>query len=194
MREISPAYNLTADEFLRVSPREVVRVVEKIRQEKEQGGRSLPSDSLIDKSNFLNQDVREFLVNEVAMLVDENLTGRSDMCSQFAMLLSLALNYLGVHSRPVAGVCIFFKEGKEIYRWDHAWVRVDNEVIDGNLDILYENPLVPNEISVKPYWGSISNIPSDRRLRETNGVSLPEDDDVSNVWWPDLKDRLAHLI
>jgi hypothetical protein len=46
--------------------------------------------------------------------------------------------------------------GKEVFQWNHAWVRVGEEVIDGNVYSLVENPLVPDQVRVPPYWGSLS--------------------------------------
>lgn len=75
---------------------------------------------------------------------------------------------------------------KEIFRWDHAWVRIGDEVVDGNVDSLFENPLVPSIVKVAPYWGPIIETPTDRKLRENRGQKLPDDKDVSEIWWPEL--------
>jgi hypothetical protein len=66
-------------------------------------------------------------------------------------------------------------------------VRVGEEAIDGNVDSLSENPMVSKQVGVSPYWGPITAIPSDRRLRENHGGSLPGDVDVDGIWWPELK-------
>ncbi len=65
-------------------------------------------------------------------------------------------------------------------------MRVGKEAIDGK-DCLSENPLVPKQIRVSPYWGPISQTPGDRRLREDHGAALPIDVDVDGIWWPELK-------
>jgi hypothetical protein len=65
--------------------------------------------------------------------------------------------------------------GSEIFRWAHAWVRIGEEVIDGNVDSLAENPVVPKAVWIAPYWGPIMQTPPDRRLREKHGESLPPD-------------------
>jgi hypothetical protein len=91
-------------------------------------------------------------------------------------------------SRGVVNTAIYFGDnGKEIFRWNHAWVRVGEEVIDGNVDSICENPLVPNLVHVAPYWGPITEVPGDRRLREQHGVALPPDPDVEEIWWPALR-------
>jgi hypothetical protein len=43
-----------------------------------------------------------------------------------------------------------FRGGREIFRWEHVWVRVGAEVIDGNVDSLFENPMVPSASAVQP--------------------------------------------
>jgi hypothetical protein len=62
-------------------------------------------------------------------------------------------------------------------------------VIDGNTDIVFENPCFPADVTPGPYWGPIRQIEG-RRLREASGEQLPHDTDVSNIWWPDLKSWL----
>jgi hypothetical protein len=124
-------------------------------------------------------DVLKPRLDRVADLVDENVMGRSDMCLQLADLLNRALAYMPFPSRAVVGMAIYYdSNGNEIWRWHHAWVRVGDEVIDGNIDILAENPLVPTSVSVSPYWGPLAAKPTDRRLREDPGVGLPADEDV----------------
>ncbi len=133
-------------------------------------------------------------MDAVAALVDENLFGRSEMCIQFAALLQRALAHLGLPARTVVGWAIYYSDGHEIFRWKHAWVRVGREVIDGNVDSLFENPTVPPAVNVAPYWGSISETPADRRLREDHGRALPADNDVSDIWWPELRASLDQML
>jgi hypothetical protein len=132
--------------------------------------------------------MRGKLIDAVAMLVDENYAGRAEMCWQFAGLLNLALLHLKFPARPVVGTAIYYDaKGDEAWRWGHAWVRVGDEVIDGNVDCLAENPLVPKVVRVAPYWGPIRGVPDDRRLRGDHGTALPSDVDVDDIWWPDLR-------
>lgn len=109
---------------------------------------------------------------------------------QFAELLARALRLRGLPARYVLGTAMYFSEGNEIFRWNHAWVRVGEEVIDGNVDVLVENPLVPARVRVVPYWGPISQIPADRRLRSDVGATSPPDTDLDTVWWPELRASL----
>jgi hypothetical protein len=187
MREISPAENISADEFLNTVSIDIKEVVEKIRKEKLSGNRPLPSQTLIDKSILLSATKRLKLLDKIALLVDENLFGRAEMCIQFSMLLNRALIYMGLPSKIISGSAMYFNDGVEIFRWEHTWVRITDELIDGNVDILYENPLIPQTVNVSPYWGPVLMVPKDRRLRENWSKSIPEDNDVKNIWWPDLK-------
>jgi hypothetical protein len=187
MREISPGVGVSVDEYLQLVPA-IKPLVLAIRRQKETGGRQRPSTSLIDHSQLETKDFRGKLLDKVAALVDENYVGRSEMCQQFADLLHRALTHLQHSSRGVMGTAIYFDaRGKEIFRWQHAWVRVGQETIDGNVDCLSENPAVPAQVRVSPYWGPVSQIPRDRRLREHHGTPLPVDVDVDEIWWPELK-------
>lgn len=194
MREISPAENMSVEVSLKLLPAAHRDIIAQIRSQKKDGTRQKPSAQLLDRSMLLNGPDRAAILDAIAGLVDENLAGRSEMCMQFADLLHRALAYLGLSARPVIGTCIYYNAGEEIYRWKHAWVRVDREVIDGNVDILPENPMVPAAITVAPYWGPITAIPADRRLREDHGAKFPPDNDVSEIWWPDLRSWLDEYI
>ena len=187
MREISPAVNMSVEQYLAARP-ELSPIVAEIRRQKLDGERIQPSKLLIDRSSILSSEYREKLLDKIAQLVDENVVGRSDMCLQFADLLNRSLVHMKFPSRAVVGKAIYHDPlGNEIWRWDHAWVRVGSEVVDGNVDILSENPVVPHTVSVKPYWGALSEMPAGRRLREAPGQQLPLDEDVERTWWPDLK-------
>lgn len=187
MREISPAHHVTADEFLAMLPQELRGIVESIRHEKRSGIRPLPSPSLIDQSNIAEPTFRQRLVDKVATLVDENVAGRSEMCAQFSLLLARALTKHGYPASAVTGEATYFKNGQKIFSWKHSWVRTSNEVIDGNVDILSENPAIPKSVAVQPYWGPPSLTPPDRRLRQDHSARVPEDTDVNSIWWPELK-------
>ena len=188
-REISPAINATVEQYL-LNPQtrpEVRLMVEEIRRQKATGTRPHPSSSLTGSSSLLTTLHRRALIDMIAAQVDENCCGRSDMCQQFADLLHRALTHLKFPSRPVTGWAMYLSsEGKELFRWRHAWVRVSSEVIDGNTDTLSENPEVPPNVMAVPYWGPIKEVPG-RRLQEAHGELLPSDTDVSEIWWPDLR-------
>ena len=140
MREISPAQNLSADEFLGHLPPPFRALVLDIRAQKAAGQRPRPSTRLVDRSALLTPERRRQIVDAVATLVDENVTGRADMCLQFAMLLQRGLAHLGLPARLVLGNGIYSVGDREVFRWRRAWVRVGAEVIDGNVDAVVENP------------------------------------------------------
>lgn len=190
MREISPAIGISVDEFIEFAP-EVQPLVAEIRRQKQNGERSCPSAKLIDKSSLMTAIHRKRLLNQIASLVDENYAGRSEMCQQFALLLDRSLKHLQFPSTGVMGISIYYApDGQEIFRWQHAWVRVGHEVIDGNVDSLYENPLIPKIMRPSAYWGPIQEIPKDRLLCESHDIFLPTDVDVDEIWWPELKEWL----
>lgn len=191
MREISPAVGMSPDEYMRLMlPPSAQQIVTAIREQKTLGTRPCPSASLLDRSSILEPELRAALLDMVAALVDENLSGRADMCLQFTDLLHRALSHLGFPAKAVVGTAIYYDDGREVFRWNHAWVRVASEVIDGNVDSLPENPMVPSSVRVVPYWGPISETPRDRHLRQDRSLELPRDDDVEHVWWPDLMNWL----
>lgn len=189
MREISVALNVSVEDTFDMFPPSFRVLVEEVRRQKLAGERRMPSAVLIDRSSLFTSSVRGKLIDAVAALVDENCTGRGDMCLQFAALLNKAFEYLQFPSYAVLGTAIYYDaKGREIFRWEHAWVRIGNEVIDGNVDSTCENPRVPGAVSVAPYWGPITDTPKDRHLKEHHGAKLATDVDVEEAWWPDLKD------
>lgn len=192
MREVSFSTKESINEVYNKYTKNIKDIIDKIRKEKSEGLRPLPSKCLIDKSKVLTSTLRSDLLDRVAILVDENLSGRSDMCIQFASLLELSLHQLKLNARAVIGEAKYFNEsGNIIFSWKHAWLRIDDEVIDGNVDILFENPCFPKEINIKPYWGPIKQTPSDRKLIEDKSNSIIYDEDVKKVWWPELFEWLS---
>lgn len=183
LREISPAENATIEEFLQAAHPEQRKIAERIRKQKQNGERVLPSETLLDDSVLLNPEFRKALIDKTASLVDENLFGRSDMCQQFAMLLSLSLNHLGIYSKVMSGKA---KYGNG-FSWNHYWVVTKDEIIDANTDNMAENPAVPNDLVPSPYWGRKSHLPNDRKLKPKSNVNIPKDADVKDIWWPELK-------
>src|SRR5258707_6073119 len=103
MREISPAQILSAEEYVAHLPPPFRALVRDIRAQKESGQRPRPSTGLVDRSALLTLERRRHIVDAVAALVDENLTGRADMCLQSAMLLQRGLAHLGLPARLVLG-------------------------------------------------------------------------------------------
>jgi hypothetical protein len=196
MREISPAVGISVDDYIaRFVPDAFKPFIAEIRRQKVAGLRRVPSATLIDKSTILTTEIRASLLDQIAKLVDENYVGRGEMCLQFADLLNRALNKLGFPARAVVGKAIYYDpKGGEIFRWDHAWVRIGDEIVDGNVDSIPENPMVPNAVQVSPYWGTVKETPSDRKLQEDHGRQLPPDVDVEELWWPELSSFLDSLL
>ena len=168
MREISPAPGISVDDYIaRVVPNAHKPLIAEVRRQKVAGLRRVPSATLIDKSTLLTMEARASVLDQVAKLVDENYVGRGEMCLQFADLLNRGLNKLGLPARAIVGKAIYYDpKGTEIFRWNHAWVRIGDEIVDGNVDSIPENPMVPKTVQVFPYWGPVRETPSDRKLQE----------------------------
>ena len=185
-REISPYRDLSVDDALKHLPSKAVQLVNIIREQKNSQTRPTPSTTLLDKSSLLTHDIRCQLVDQVAKLVDENLVGRHEMCEQFAVLLTRALNRLGIEAKAVAGECVYYANSRKVHAWRHVWVRVDNEIIDANVDVNRENPHIPTVLNTLPYWGPANQVPTDRKLRQDRAATLAPDEDVDLIWWPEL--------
>jgi hypothetical protein len=102
-REISPAVNASVEEYLKLLPSPIREIVDTSEGRRQRTSRPLPSPALMDSSSLLTRPHRVALLDSVATLVDENLSGRSDMCQQFADLLHGALVHLKFPARPVVG-------------------------------------------------------------------------------------------
>ncbi len=194
MREIHP-YDLDLEEVLRLEPKIRAMTLE-IRRQKAAGERPKPSNAFLDKSTIMTNIERQKLIDKIAELVDENHTGRSDMCRQFADLLCRALKKIGHSARVVTGTVSYYDtKGNTIFKWQpdgHDWVLVGNELIDCNADCLSENPFVPKTLRLQAYWGPRTGVPSDRKFIENRGARTRESDsDVEKIWWPDLEEWLG---
>ena len=67
---------------------------------------------------MLTAGKRAALLDKVAEMVDENLSGRSEMCLQFAELLNLALRHLGFNSFAVLGTATYLNaKEKRVFQW-----------------------------------------------------------------------------
>jgi hypothetical protein len=188
-REISPAENLSVKEFIKKIKKNnpsLQRILKRIRDEKHQNKRSMPSSSIVGVCDFLPLNKRKILLDKIASLVDENLFGRSEMCIQFAALLEMALKEIGLNAKSVSGKAEYMYGDGKWFTWDHAWVTIDEKtIIDGNTDSMEENIMVPNGVSPPPYWGGINDLPDDRRYFPSK-LSLPPDSDIE-MWWQDLR-------
>lgn len=151
-------------------------VMSKMERERRSGTRPRPSGSMISIGDSPPPVDRRFLVDTCAELVDQTFGGRSEMCIYFAVLLRHGLRLLGYDAEVEVGKGQYRSVGSKDFTWDHAWVRMGNgEVIDGNVDSLVENPMVPVGVEPKPYWGPADELPDDRKLFK-NRVLPPERD------------------
>lgn len=195
-REISPALNLDADSYYNTLPQSVKRMVDEIRASKAAGQRRRPSARLVLKAPVPEPDWRPALLDKVAELVDENLTGRSDMCKQFAALLRRGLHVCGIQSRAMEGDAQYRREDGTWMTWSHAWVETSGGIIiDGNIDSLHENPVVGRGLDPAPYWGPRSDLPDDRRIPAGKRLNSTDenDPDVTSIWLPDLQSWIKGL-
>ena len=158
--------------------KDVDKLLSIIKEQKKRGTRSLPSEVLHSIGDEPETEIRNFLLDTCAKLVDENWCGRSEMCIYFAVLLRHGLNTLGrpaeVHIGKATYIAHYNKDTK--FEWDHAWVISDGQLIDGNIDSMVENPMVPIGIAPKPYWGPIDTIPSDRILLSSRILVSSQDE------------------
>lgn len=189
-REVSPVTGLTAARYYQTLSGGLRAVVDRIRTEKRAGARRRPSTHLITEGDAPGLDRRAALLDRVAALVDENLSGRSDMCVQAAELLARALQAMGQRAEARKGMAAYRGRDDRWFEWQHAWVMIDDDVlVDGNCDSMVENPMVPEGIRPTAFWGPVEAIPQDRRfdLKQSRPLAPHEqkDEDV-RMWWIDL--------
>jgi hypothetical protein len=70
-------------------------------------------------------------------------------------------------------VTYYDQKGQFLFRWPkdgHVWVLVNEELIDGNSDILFENPKVPQQVAAHSYWGLKTQTPRDRKYTKRFGT------------------------
>lgn len=152
-------------------------ILTKIQTEKQNGTRKLPSSTIISIGDVPAQTERVFLVDTCARLVDQNWCGRSEMCINFAVLIRYGLGLLGYQATVEVGKARYSMT-KQNFEWDHAWVRTEcGDFVDGNIDSITENPLAPEGIEPKPYWGPLEALPGDREFHKVRDLP-PERDEV----------------
>jgi len=173
-------------QVVQMLPPDLSAFLKKLRKQKRKGIRPKPSIRLIDESSILDEKFRKKLLNKVAELVDERLFGRNEMCKQFAVLMERSLNELGYNANAVIGTASYDNG----YEWEHSWVLVEGEIIDGNADSMQENPMVPKNMKPHSYWGPKERLPSDRSFKVTTEQNEP-DPDIEEYWWPELKAWLS---
>ena len=196
VREICPAENLTVKEFINITKKSdpsITKIVKRIRLEKSKNTRKMPSKSLIGNYDKLPIDKQKLLLDKIASLVDENLFGRQEMCSQFALLVEKALNKLDINAKSIYGKAKYKQNNGEWFSWNHSWVIIDNEyIVDANTDSMEENVFVPDGLIPSPYWGTIENLPVNRNYKPST-EPVPTDSDVE-TWWIDLENFIDERI
>jgi len=144
-------------------------LLNKIMEGKKAGNRPQPSKRLILGKSKFNSRLRRVLVDIVGEIVDQNWCGRSEMCVLFAILLGDALKKLGAVPKIVIGKGVYTNSTRE-FTWDHAWVLICDEIVDGNVDSMVENPAVPEGVEPNNYWGALDDLPSDRKLTSNKEI------------------------
>ncbi len=176
----------------------VMEILDGIMEGKKTGNRPKPSSKVVLGESKFSDKLRSTLIDVVGNIVDQNWCGRSEMCVLFAILLSDTLNALGANAKAIIGKGTYYGSDKTEFTWDHAWVLVDDEIVDGNVDSTVENPAVPDDIEPNNYWGKIYDLPEDRVLNEDKAI----DEDwvkqnttykILEEWRTQLKNRIKGL-
>ncbi len=144
-------------------------IANKIIQEKQQGNRNKPSQYLkIDSADLLENEIKVIL-DMVGYTCDQCFPlGRSTACIYFAVLLKNVLNELfDKDAKALVGKAHYYdNEGTPKFSWDHGWVEYSDQIVDGNVDSMRENPKVPDTIRPKNYWGLKPSTPKDRTFEK----------------------------
>lgn len=177
--------------------KDVDSLLKTIQEQKLSNFRPKPSSKLVSIGEVPDGGTKKFLVDVCAELVDENWAGRSEMCVYFAVLLRDALHLSGFHADVHLGKATYISlsDPLKTYTWDHAWVVYDNYIVDGNVDSIVENPMIPFGIEPSPYWGPSNMSPGDRifkteRILEPQFDTIELDEKEITVW----KGRLVRAL
>jgi len=154
--------------------KDISQLLKTINNQKSSGTRPHPSIRVISMGEVPSEKIRKTLLDICAQLVDENWAGRSEMCIYFAVLMRNALSKIGIDASVHIGEAKYISSDKS-FTWDHAWVTYDDYIIDGNVDSMIENPMIPIGIDPDPYWGPINILPKDRNFK-SNRILLPKND------------------
>ncbi|MEO7033493.1 MAG: hypothetical protein ABI548_06430 [Polyangiaceae bacterium] len=179
-----------ADLVIAQLPEEQRAFIYAIRAQKAAGTRPMPSASMLSVGDTPPLARRAALLDKVAALVDQALSGRSNMCLQCAALLQRALAALGFAATAKEGQATFKRLDGSSFAWRHAWVEIsDGSTIDGNADSIRENPFVGSGCHAEAFWGPRAELPRDRSF-PLGSALLPQDFndiDVVRTWWPALQ-------
>jgi hypothetical protein len=163
--EVSGFQGRSVEETLALADPQTRHIAYTIRRQKSAGTRPMPSRHLVSSGSQPTQTTRERLLDKIASLVDENIFGRSEMCIQFAILLEHALTSMGMDASARVGSAEYLRADGTWFKWpQHAWVQVGDEVVDGNIDSVVENPIPRIQRPPSTYWGPASGLPPDRKF------------------------------
>ena len=191
-----PSRKLSYDQFMKfmnVQQSAVTKDIQnsrlqKVLADKKNGVEHKPSLLLIDKSHLLTSDKRKTIIDIAAKYVNQNIYGRNEMCLQFAILVKFLLKEEGISSKIIEGKAKY-SNGNLKHEWNHFWlVTENNDLIDGNIDSLPDNPNPPEGLRPLNYWGALSEIPNDRLLlpnkefSEQDEATLEIQDDETIIW------------
>lgn len=149
------------------NPQRFEAIRQRVRQDIEQGNRPWPYENLILFPSSLPNDTKIELLNLIAVVCERmgGVEGRSSQGVPFALLVQHALRAnLAMDSKVMAGDATYQHNGLK-FSFCHAWVQTfEGEIIDGNVDVLADNPSAPDGLHVPAYWGPLSTLPGDRVL------------------------------
>lgn len=195
----------------KMSPQEIQQqlihgknILRQIKQEKESGTRPLPSQKcILGKNCSIPRMIRAALLDIVANITDFNPLGRSDMCIYSAILIADALRKMGFPANIQIGKATYYNPHNkdDYFTWDHGWVIMDDELIDGNVDSMTENPAIPIKSGINPlaYWGKLKDVPKNRTFSmekeiDDDWIRKNTDYEILKVWRKVLYKELPRLV
>ncbi|MFK7696122.1 hypothetical protein [Paenibacillus sp. HJGM_3] len=166
----------------------------RMEYQRKTNSRPFPSEKLITNGNLLEPNIRAGLLNVCAKLTDNNWCGRSEMCIYFACLLRYSLKLLGHKAEVHVGDATYYGVMGTSFTWEHSWVVCGEILIDGNVDSMIENPYVPVGIDPNPYWGILSQIPSDRTFSLKRTIKILDEEFELDDDYLEWKRRLKEFM
>jgi len=112
-------------------------------------------------------------------------------------LLRRGLMLFGIRSEVEIGKTQYNGSSGQRFELDHAWIRTESDdIVDGNIDVLAENPYAPNGLEPHAYWGPRELLPSDRVFSKTGELNPDREDfelDMEDIrrWWSLLTTEIA---
>lgn len=66
-----------------------------------------------------------------------------------------------------------------------------SEVVNGNVDSLFENLSTPKSVNCRSYFVPIKPVPTDGKLRQDLTAAVHRDTDVDEIWRSELQEWLV---